>query len=63
MLNEFVRYMSVLTNDDTVTIANNNEAFEQGDMVQLITDILDGLKVDYDTHVNDDLTINIDLYE
>ncbi|TPG68688.1 hypothetical protein EEL31_09225 [Brevibacillus laterosporus] len=63
MLNEFVRYMSVLTNDDTVTIANNNEAFEQGDMVQLITDILDGLKVDYDIYENDDLTINIDLYE
>nr|WP_162306331.1 hypothetical protein [Brevibacillus laterosporus] len=55
--------MSVLTNDDTVTIANNNEAFEQGDMVQLITDILDGLKVDYDIYENDDLTINIDLYE
>lgn len=63
MLNEFARYMSMLTNDDTVTIAHDNEAFVQEEMVQLIIDILDSLQVDYNKHVNGDLTLSINLYE
>ncbi|MFB0831537.1 hypothetical protein ACEU2D_18280 [Brevibacillus laterosporus] len=63
MFNEFANYIYELSNGDTVTVATDNDAFPQDEMIMLITDILDGFKIDYKTQKNDDQTISIDLYE
>ncbi|AYB37548.1 hypothetical protein D5F52_04220 [Brevibacillus laterosporus] len=63
MFNEFANYITILNNENTVTVANDNDAFSQDDMIVLITNVLDSMKIDYDTRKNDDQTISIDLYE
>ncbi|MBG9776179.1 hypothetical protein [Brevibacillus laterosporus] len=63
MLKEFTNYMIILNLTNTVTVDYDNEVFSQDEMVQLITSILDSMKIDYDTRKNDDQTISIDLYE
>lgn len=63
MFNEFANYITILNNENTVTVARDNDAFAQDDMIVLITNVLDSMKIDYDTRKNDDQTISIDLYE
>ncbi|PPB12851.1 hypothetical protein [Brevibacillus laterosporus] len=63
MFNEFANYIYILNKENAVTIATDNEAFSQDEMVMLITDILDGLKIDYEPQKNDDQTFSIDLCE
>lgn len=63
MFNEFANYITILNNENTVTVARDNDAFAQDDMIVLITNVLASMKIDYDTRKNDDQTISIDLYE